>query len=77
MSKQYGVSGTISLLCQEENILRQRDYSGPKHRREIVENWKHLYGEKFYSCFLQISPYVDIHKVRLDGTNCKADKVLW
>lgn len=48
-------TGTIKLIYKE-GAVNHAKYNGPQSRREIIEVWRSLYGEKFYKCFIQIRP---------------------
>lgn len=61
------IKGTIS-LCNKVQVLRTIQYSGPAKRDKIIRQWKRLYKERFYYCWIEISPGITEH-INPDGTN--------
>lgn len=46
----------IYLYDWSGEIVAMSKYDYPKRRKEIIEEWKAMYGQMFNRCFLQIAP---------------------
>lgn len=58
-------SGTIILYDRHENKLAARLYTSPRHRTELIENWRLIYGPKFSTMYYHISPITDARQLAL------------
>lgn len=59
-------SGSIMIGINDEQ--RCLSYHSRKARHKVIDNWKRLYGERFYKCWLQIIPDTD-ENINANGEN--------
>jgi hypothetical protein len=62
------VGGTITLYYKGQ-VYQNRIYDSLEKRKRVISMWRLELKERWYSCFYHIRPYVDITRVRPDGTN--------
>lgn len=51
-------TGTITLFYKDEEVS-VKNYKSGTGRKEIINDWKLIYGERFNECVIQINPDVD------------------
>lgn len=58
----------IIMLCNNIQQVKASQYHIRKARHKIIDNWKRLYGNRFYKCWLQIFPDTD-ENINANGVN--------
>lgn len=62
-------NGAISLLSSYGDILATRIYRGIKHRNDIIDQWRKLYGKSFCKQMLQVAPFISLTFEKSDIAN--------
>ena len=64
-------TGTIMLVSEFDEVVSSKQYTRLHHRKEIIGEWKKIYGERFNRCAIQISPTTNIQKIGKNGENIR------
>lgn len=64
-------TGTIMLISEFEEVVSSKQYTRIYHRKEIIGEWKKIYGERFNRCAIQIHPTTNIQKIGKNGENIR------
>jgi len=64
-------TGTIMLISEFDEVVSSKQYTRIYHRKEIIGEWKKIYGERFNRCSIQINPTTNIQKIGKNGENIR------